>query len=107
MQRRIEHAGGLHQGSARNTCTTRLHGEPGTREHLEFSAPRRRALTDARLDLREHSLAFRREYLEHLLADWTVDEIVSFEGLLTRFAASVAAHPPRPKPLHAPEGEHR
>ncbi|KQQ62566.1 hypothetical protein ASF63_18665 [Microbacterium sp. Leaf320] len=64
-------------------------------------------LTDAGLDLREHSLAFRRDYLEHLLADWTVDEIASFEGLLTRFAASVSARPPRPKPLHAPEGEHR
>lgn len=64
-------------------------------------------LTGAGLELRAQSLAFRRDYLERLLADWTVDEIVSFEGLLTRFAASVAAHPPQSNPLHTPQGEHR
>lgn len=64
-------------------------------------------LTNTGLELRAQSLAFRRDYLEHLLAEWTVDEIVTFEGLLTRFAASVTAHPPRPKPLPPPSGEHR
>ncbi|MFB8188182.1 MarR family winged helix-turn-helix transcriptional regulator [Microbacterium sp. NPDC055988] len=70
---------------------------------------RRRTLTlsDAGLELRDESAAFRRAYLARVLAGWTADEIEAFERLLTRFAAAVVENPPQPTPLHLTEGQHR
>lgn len=60
-------------------------------------------LTAAGAELRRESAAFRRDYLAHLLAGWTADEIEHFERLLTRFASSVAEHPPQSRSPR-PEG---
>lgn len=60
-------------------------------------------LTTQGHQLRLESETFRHGYLRRILEDWTNDDINAFTALLSRFASTVAAHPP-PRAASAPRG---